>query len=333
MFKKRIFLPVLALALAALSCNLPSGSQVQDLAATLTALAPTATQAVGVPLSTTTVSPTDAVLEASATACAPMITANSNVNVRKGPGTVYDAIGNLTTGGTAPVAGRNGDSTWWYIAFPAGPGGYGWVSGSVVTATCIPTTVAVIAAPPTPLPASGTCKGNYVWRLIKSGDKVCVSPASKAQADADNAGAASRLATATYGPDTCAQGYVWRDAFTNDHVCVTADVRTQAAADNAAAASRWTSGSYGPHTCISGYVWREANSSDDVCVTPDIRTSTAADNAAAASRLATAAYGPDTCAQGYVWREAFTNDHVCVTSAVRSQVAADNADAPNHTWP
>ncbi len=334
MAKKRIAFSILVLSLAIFSCNIP-GQGVEGLAATLAALSLTqtaeATQGVASPAATL---PSDASPTPTDTPCPAIVTANLNANVRKGPGTVYDAVGNLLTGQTAPIAGQNSEHTWWYITFPSGPGGYAWIAGSTVTATCVTASVAVIAAPPTPLPASGTCKGSYVWRLIKPSDKVCVSPASKAQADADNAAAASRLATASYGPDTCAQGYVWRDAFANDHVCVTSAVRTQAANDNAAAASRVdpVDHTYGPDTCMSGYVWREANPSDHVCVTPDVRSQAASDNAAAASRLATAAYGPDTCAQGYVWRVAFTNDHACVTPAVRTQVANDNADAPNHTW-
>jgi uncharacterized protein YraI len=310
---------------------------VEGLSATLEALSLTqtaeATQGVVAASPTSTLAP-DVTATFTNTPCPAIVTANLNANIRKGPGTVYDAVGNLLTGQTAPIAGQNIERTWWYIVFPSGPGGYAWIAGSTVTATCVPASVSVIAAPPTPLPASGTCKGSYVWRLIKPSDKVCVSPAAKAQADADNAAAASRLATATYGPDTCAQGYVWRDAFSNDHVCVTPAVRSQAAADNAAAASRIdpVNHDYGPDTCLSGFVWREANSSDHVCVTPDVRSQAASDNAAAASRLATAAYGPDTCAQGYVWRDAFTNDHVCVTPAIRTQVANDNADAPSHTW-
>ncbi len=338
MIKKPIALGILVLCLGVLSCSLQTGASVQDVvSATLTAIAETASAKSPGQAPTLTASPLPpgATAAPSNTPCAPTVTANLNANVRKGPGTVYDAVGALLTGQSAPISGKNADGTWWYITFPSAPGGYGWIAGSTVTAACVPSSVAVIAAPPTPVPASGTCKGNYVWRLINSHDKVCVSPAEKAQADADNAAAAARLCTATYGPDTCAQGYVWRDAFSGDHVCVDPATRTQAAADNAAAASRWVSGAYGPHTCISGYVWREARESplDDVCVTPDLRTQAAADNAAAASRLCTATYGPDTCAQGYVWREAFSNDHVCVTPDIRAQVAADNADAPNHTWP
>jgi hypothetical protein len=181
-------------------------------------------------------------------------------------------------------------------------------------------------------PPSGTCKSGYTYRLASTLDKVCVTPASKAQAAADNAAADSRKIVNVYGLDACISGYVWREAYTNDHVCVTPATRSQAAADNAAAASRWVSGAYGPHTCIAGFVWREARSGDDVCVTGATRTQAANDNAAANSRKAVTAYGLDACISGYVWRNAFSGDHVCVTSAVAAQVAADNAAAPSHTW-
>lgn len=338
MSRKPLYLFVLVLWLAALGCNLPGATATPPpttdngaVIATLTALAPQ-------PQATTTDSIVTSTLPGesattivpSATACTPMVTVNSNANVRSGPGTVYEPpIGALPAGSTAIVEGKNNDGTWWYIVFPAGSSGRGWISASLVTPSCIPPTLAVIAAPPTPLPASGTCKDGYVWRLIKPSDKVCVPPASKAQADADNAAADSRKLVTVYGASACKEGYVWREAYAGDVVCVTPATRAQAQADNAAAASRWTAGAYGPHTCISGYVWREATAGDDVCVTPDIRSQTAADNAAAASRVA----GPDDCISGYVWREAFSGDRVCVTPAVKAQVQADNAAAPSHTWP
>jgi hypothetical protein len=255
-----------------------------------------------------------------------MVVANTPVNVRSGPGTVYDIVGGLNQGGSALVSGKSSDGTWWYIDFPSG---HGWVSGSVVTASCIPASLVVVAAPPTPRPPSGTCKDGYVHRLIRNIDKVCVPPASKAQADDDNAHANERKLVNVYGASACTLGYVWRGAFSGDIVCVTPATRDQAAADNAAAASRWTVGAYGPHTCLAGFVWREATSGDDVCVTPEVRTQVANDNAAAASRIA----GPDDCITGYVWREALSGDRVCVTPAVKAQVAADNAAAASHTWP
>ena len=356
MLKNRFLFSILAIWLAIVSCNLPQGSAPQvglsaaDLALTVTALsapgaagAPAATtpvvvSTVGSPATEAAVVPSlppqpTATLVPTPTPCTPAAVANSAVNVRSGPGTVYPTVGALTQGSSVPIAGKSADGTWWYIPFSSGVGGYGWVSGGVVTAACLPATLAVIAAPPTPLPPSGTCKEGFVFRLARSTDKVCVPPASKAQAEADNAAADSRKLVSVYGADACTTGYVWRDAFSGDHVCVTAAVRSQAAADNTAAASRWVSGSYGAHTCIPGFVWREAGSGDDVCVDASVRTQALSDNAAASSRLATAVDGPDACIPGYVWRHAFSGDRVCVTSEVQSQVAADNAAAPSHTWP
>lgn len=338
MTKTRIQLSIAVLLLAAINCSLPSGVATDNVAS-LTSEDQTATAAAAQPQNTATATatitaPTVAgTAVPTATVCVPTVVVNTNANIRSGPGTVYSILDSVPNGTSLTVAGKNNAGSWWYIDYASAAGVHAWIAGSVTNSTCIPTALTVIAAPPTPLPASGTCKDGYVHRLINSSDKVCVSLASKAQADADNAAAASRKVTAQYGPDTCAVGYVWRDAFADDHVCVDTAVRTQAASDNAAAASRWTAGAYGPHTCIAGYVWREATTGDDVCVEPAVRTQAAADNAAAESRKATAAYGPDTCAQGYVWRDAFSGDHVCVEPSVRDQVAADNAAAPSHTWP
>ncbi len=324
----RILTALLILSMAATGCNLPSGP-VTDLA-TSTPGADTPTPALS------------ATLGPSPTACSPSITANSNANVRSGPGTGYGSVDNLATGATATVTGKNHDSTWWYINRPAG--GTGWVSASVTTAVCIPASLAIIAAPPlssAPTAAatsgvSGTCKGDYVWRLINPNDKVCVPPASKAQADADTADAINRLYTSTFGPDTCMEGYSWRNAFPDDHVCVTSNVIVQTAQDNAAAASRVDpNGVYGPDSCKDGFgwVWRDAGPNDHVCVTGAVRSQAAADNAAAEARKAINFYGADHCFNIYIWRNAFPGDHVCVTPQVASQTAADNIAAPDHTWP
>jgi hypothetical protein len=330
MKRNRILTALLILSLAAISCNLPASGQpgAGEATETFTPLVESLTPAL-----TGTPGP-------SPTACIPSITVNSNANVRSGPGTAYGSVDNLAAGAKATVTGKNNDSSWWQINRPSG--GTGWVSASVSTATCIPATLAIIAAPPissspaTSAPASGTCKGTYVWRLINSGDKVCVTPASKAQAAADNAADPTLKATYLYGADTCINGYIWRNAFPNDHVCVTEAVFLQVAADNAAASSRVDPGGvYGPDSCIDGFgwVWRDAGPSDHVCVTGAERSQAAADNAAAASRKVINAIGPDACIFGLVWREAFAGDHVCVTTAVRDQTAAENAAAPSHTWP
>ena len=86
-----------------------------------------------------------------ATPCVPITTANSvDVNVRSGPGTVYDIVGGLPSGSSARVYGQNDARTWWYIEFPASSGKYAWVSASVTTGSCIPGNLQYVAAPPTP---------------------------------------------------------------------------------------------------------------------------------------------------------------------------------------
>ena len=104
------------------------------------------------------------------------------------------------------------------------------------------------------------CAQGYVWREASSIDRVCVVPATRAQAAADNAAAASRRAgRGPFGPDTCKQGFVWREAYPNDHVCVTSATRTQAANDNANAYNHVNQSlvTYGPNTCQQGFVWRD----------------------------------------------------------------------------
>jgi uncharacterized protein YraI len=85
------------------------------------------------------------------TVCVPQVTSTTNANVRAGPDVVYDVVGNLPLGSTAAVAGRNEANTWWYINFAGGVGGYAWIAGSVVTTSCLPSAVKVVAAPPTPI--------------------------------------------------------------------------------------------------------------------------------------------------------------------------------------
>ena len=82
--------------------------------------------------------------------CTPMVTATVNANVRLGPGTAYDIVGALTLGQSAAIVGRNDAYTWWYIDYPGAAGNHAWIAGSVVTGSCVPAEVQVVAAPPLP---------------------------------------------------------------------------------------------------------------------------------------------------------------------------------------
>ena len=89
------------------------------------------------------------------------------------------------------------------------------------------------------------CRTGFVWREAFAGDRVCVTPETRAQAAADNAAAPDRRENGAYGVDTCIAGYVWRGARDSDHVCVTPAVRSATAEDNQAARGRNASGAPG----------------------------------------------------------------------------------------
>jgi hypothetical protein len=84
------------------------------------------------------------------------------------------------------------------------------------------------------------CLIGYTWRKAFPGDYVCVTPATSAEAQADNAAAESLIQPGggPYGPYTCRQGYVWRQVVPDDFTCVAYAVRSQAWYDNSQAANR-----------------------------------------------------------------------------------------------
>lgn len=84
--------------------------------------------------------------------------------------------------------------------------------------------------------AASPCKQGFVWREAANGDVVCVTPAERSDAKAQNANGPNNPernpALQHAGPNTCRTGYVWRDAFGGDAVCVTPHERSQAAEQN-----------------------------------------------------------------------------------------------------
>ncbi|HDN79033.1 MAG TPA: hypothetical protein ENG33_01050, partial [Chloroflexi bacterium] len=55
------------------------------------------------------------------------LVANTNVNIRSGPGTGYPVLAVLGMGQRAVITGRSADGGWWQIEHPPGSGGRGWV--------------------------------------------------------------------------------------------------------------------------------------------------------------------------------------------------------------
>jgi len=87
-----------------------------------------------------------------ASLCAPQVSANSIINVRNGPGTIYSIIGSMNQGQTAQVDGKNADGSWWRIVYASATDGHGWVAGMVTTSSCITATLPVIPASSLPVP-------------------------------------------------------------------------------------------------------------------------------------------------------------------------------------
>lgn len=57
---------------------------------------------------------------------------SQQVNVRSGPGTVYDSFGQISANQSLAILGRNETSTWLQIAFEDAPNGRGWVAALYV---------------------------------------------------------------------------------------------------------------------------------------------------------------------------------------------------------
>ncbi len=127
----------------ATAVELTAVARVTQIAGSIVQATPTST---AIPTATST--PTTAA--AAAGPCTPLVTANVVANVRSGPDTVYDIVGSLSQGQTATIVGRNDAYTWWYIDYAGIAGNHAWISGSVVTASCVPAVVQAVAAPPTP---------------------------------------------------------------------------------------------------------------------------------------------------------------------------------------
>jgi hypothetical protein len=79
----------------------------------------------------------------------PTVTANTDLNVRSGPGTQYDVLGVMRLGQTAEAVGLSPDLQWYAIEFPTAPNENGWVIANLVTAENTEN-LPILAPPPTP---------------------------------------------------------------------------------------------------------------------------------------------------------------------------------------
>jgi len=119
---------LLMCALLIIACNVPffapSGRP------TPTANLPTSTFTPALP-PTLTLTPAPTL---SPTPSAPQLTLNSPVvNCRTGPDVAYHSLDTINSGQTAVIAGKDDNSTWWYVRDPNNTSQFCWVSASVTT--------------------------------------------------------------------------------------------------------------------------------------------------------------------------------------------------------
>jgi hypothetical protein len=72
---------------------------------------------------------------------------SAGVNCRSGPDVSYPSVSSVVLGQIAQIAGRNNDSSWWYVRDPNSPGSFCWVSAAVVTTAGNLAGIPVIAPP------------------------------------------------------------------------------------------------------------------------------------------------------------------------------------------
>lgn len=170
--RKQFLNAALALILASVACNLPTSQPTltpnEAAALTLTAGAqtleasipaasatsePTFTAVPETPTSTSTSIPLPTTILQTATPSGTFFIVDVGANCRKGPGTGYDKIASFAAGTYVPLTGRNADSTWWYVL--SGSTNC-WISATTGHTTGTISGLTVVAAPPTPTPATAT---------------------------------------------------------------------------------------------------------------------------------------------------------------------------------
>ncbi len=119
---------LLMCALLIIACNVPFLAASKR--PTPTVNLPTSTFTPALP-PTLTVTPAPTL---SPTPSAPQLTLNSPVvNCRTGPDVAYRSLDTINSGQTAVIAGRDDNSTWWYVRDPNNTSQFCWVSASITT--------------------------------------------------------------------------------------------------------------------------------------------------------------------------------------------------------
>jgi hypothetical protein len=159
-------LAIIALALGLAACNLPAAEMPAPAPSESVAIPPTATAAPIPPTptfggdlptesATATSSPSPSPTPTPTTSNEVIITAaTGNLNIRRGPSSYYNVVTSLAQGQSARASGRDAQGHWLYIAIPANPSAFGWISTQTQYSTIEGDVNALpIIAAPAPLPA------------------------------------------------------------------------------------------------------------------------------------------------------------------------------------
>lgn len=99
--------------------------------------------------------PTVAIATVTGTPSGPMAVVvpgnESQVNLRSGPGALYDRVGVLLVGQSVPAKGRSPKGEWVLVDYPGVPGGQAWVY-SLYVEIRPPMQLPIVEPPPTPTP-------------------------------------------------------------------------------------------------------------------------------------------------------------------------------------
>ncbi len=114
--------------------------------------------------------PTVAVPTVTGTPAGPMAVVSAGnepqINLRSGPGSLYDKVGVLLVGQSVPAKGRSPKGEWILVDYPGVPGGQAWVYALYVEIKP-PTQLPIVEPPPTPTPAqTATIDPTLVARFV-----------------------------------------------------------------------------------------------------------------------------------------------------------------------
>jgi len=85
----------------------------------------------------------------------PQLTSLVALNVRRGPGTIYEVVGKLAEGQSTKVLGKNAEGTWWQIVYPPDSTSSAWVSAEAqYTSVNNDNVVEIAQVPPSPTPTT-----------------------------------------------------------------------------------------------------------------------------------------------------------------------------------